>query len=36
MDNLMELYLQILAVRDDLPEETREYVEAELEKVEKE
>lgn len=30
--NLIEVYLQSLAVRDDLPDETREYVEAELEK----
>ena len=34
--NLKEAYLQNLAVRDDLPEETREYVESELEKCLKE
>lgn len=34
MDDLKKLYLQMLAVRDDLPKETREYVEKELEKVE--
>jgi len=32
MENLKELYLMMLAVRDDLPEETRDYVENELEK----
>ena len=34
MEDLKTIYLQILAVRDDLPEETREYVESELEKEE--
>lgn len=34
--DLKHIYLQSLAVRDDLPEETREYVEGELEKEEKE
>ena len=34
MDNLMKFYLQNLAVRDDLPEETRKYVEAELDEAE--
>ncbi len=32
--NLKEIYFQSLAVRDDLPDETREYVEAELEEGE--
>lgn len=34
--NLKEIYLQILAVREDMPEETREYVESELEKTREE
>jgi len=32
--NLIEIYLQSLAVRDDLPDETRKYVENELEEEE--
>ena len=35
MEDLKKLYLQTLLVRDDLPEETREYVEKELEEAEK-
>lgn len=34
--NFKELYLQILAVREDLPKETREYVENELEAMREE
>ena len=35
-EDLKHIYLQSLAVRDDLPDETREYVESELETEEAE
>lgn len=35
-EDLKHIYLQSLAVREDLPEETKEYVEKELEKKEAE